>query len=484
MENIDKLIGRKREWEELEWAVQSNRSELVVMYGRRRIGKTFLVRRFFNDTYSFHFVGAHKQKRSTQLKNFREALLRFSGRQDIPLLTSWHDAFLQLAAYLETCEEKRKIVFFDEMPWIDTKGGEFVDELEYFWSNWAQNRDDIVFIACGSATSWMKEKLEDNQGGLHNRITHRIYLRPFYLSECKAYLFEHGFDWDDYQILQCYMLFGGVPYYLSLMRPYLSLAQNVDSLIFRRGGDLSDEFNELYSALFTKADRYIAIVKLLSTKREGFTRSEIEKGTGFSGGGLTKMLENLERCDFIVSYAQFGNKNKLTLFRLADFYTLFYFRYIENNHSRDEQYWQHHFADRSVASWQGFTFEEVCLRHLSHIKKGLGISGMSTEASSWRFVPSKGDERKGAQVDLVIKRADKLIHLVEMKFSETRYTVTKAYQEQLIERKALFMDATGVSNGVVITFVTPMGLSQGIRSSVVHSELTADDLFAEVGKYE
>ena len=211
MENIDKLIGRKREWEELEWAVQSNRSELVVMYGRRRIGKTFLVRRFFNDTYSFHFVGAHKQKRSTQLKNFREALLRFSGRQDIPLLTSWHDAFLQLAAYLETCEEKRKIVFFDEMPWIDTKGSEFVDELEYFWSNWVQNRDDIVFVACGSATSWMKDKLEDNQGGLHNRITHRIYLRPFYLNECRAYLKEHGFDWDDYQILQCYMLFGGVP---------------------------------------------------------------------------------------------------------------------------------------------------------------------------------------------------------------------------------------------------------------------------------
>lgn len=484
MKNIDKLIGRKREWEELEWAVGSNRSELVVMYGRRRIGKTFLVRRFFNDAYSFHYVGAHKQKRSTQLKNFREALLSFSGRQDIPLLTSWHDAFLQLAAYLETCKEKRKIVFFDEMPWIDTKGSEFVDELEYFWSNWVQNRDDIVFVACGSATSWMKDKLEDNQGGLHNRITHRIYLRPFYLSECKAYLIEHGFDWDDYQILQCYMLFGGVPYYLSLMRPYLSLAQNVDSLVFRRGGDLSDEFKELYSALFNKADRYIAIVKLLSTKREGFTRSEIEEGTGYSGGGLTKMLENLERCDFIVSYVQFGNKSKLTLFRLADFYTLFYFRYIENNHTRDEQYWQHHFADRSVASWQGFTFEEVCLRHLPHIKKGLGISGMSTEASSWRFVPSKGDERKGAQVDLVIKRADKLIHLVEMKFSETRYTVTKAYQEQLIERKALFMDATSISNGVVITFVTPMGLSQGIHSSVVHSELTTDDLFAEVGKYE
>lgn len=476
----EKLIGRQQEWQELQWALDSHRSEFVILYGRRRIGKTFLVRRFFNDRYSFHYVGAHRQKKSTQLQNFREALERYSGDRSIPKLKTWHEAFLRLENYLEQCQDVRKVVFFDEMPWIDTQGSEFVEELEYFWSKWVQDRDDIVFIACGSATSWMKDKLEDNQGGLHNRITHRIYLRPFYLSECKAYLLEHGFDWDDYQIIQCYMLFGGVPYYLSLLQPSLSLPQNVDFLIFRRGGDLSDEFNELYNALFNKADRYIAIVKLLSTKREGFTRDEIEQGTGYSGGGLSKMLENLERCDFIVSYAQFGNKTKLTLYRLADFYTLFYFRYVEGNRSRDEQYWQHHYTDRSVASWEGFTFEEVCLRHLPHIKKGLGISGMATEASSWRFTPTKDDPRKGAQIDLVIKRADKIIHLLEMKFSETPFTITKAYEQRLLERKGLFMELAGVTRGAVITFVTPRGLSKGLRSSLVHSEIIAKDLFTEV----
>ena len=473
----EKLIGRQQEWQELQWALDSHRSEFVILYGRRRIGKTFLVRRFFNDRYSFHYVGAHRQKKSTQLQNFREALERYSGDRSIPKLKTWHEAFLRLENYLEQCQDVRKVVFFDEMPWIDTQGSEFVEELEYFWSKWVQDRDDIVFIACGSATSWMKDKLEDNQGGLHNRITHRIYLRPFYLSECKAYLLEHGFDWDDYQII---MLFGGVPYYLSLLQPSLSLPQNVDFLIFRRGGDLSDEFNELYNALFNKADRYIAIVKLLSTKREGFTRDDIEQGTGYSGGGLSKMLENLERCDFIVSYAQFGNKTKLTLYRLADFYTLFYFRYVEGNRSRDEQYWQHHYTDRSVASWEGFTFEEVCLRHLPHIKKGLGISGMATEASSWRFTPTKDDPRKGAQIDLVIKRADKIIHLLEMKFSETPFTITKAYEQRLLERKGLFMELAGVTRGAVITFVTPRGLSKGLRSSLVHSEIIAKDLFTEV----
>ena len=178
MDSAEKLIGRTRECEELKWSMESHRSELIVMYGRRRVGKTFLVRRFFNDTYSFHYVGAHRQKKNVQLQNFREALMRYGHRQDVPTLENWHDAFLQLEQYLEGCKEKRKVLFFDEMPWMDTQGSDFVAELEYFWANWVQNRDDIVFIACGSATSWMKEKLEDNQGGLHNRITHRIYLRP------------------------------------------------------------------------------------------------------------------------------------------------------------------------------------------------------------------------------------------------------------------------------------------------------------------
>ena len=476
---MDRLIGRERECEELRWALESDRSEFVILYGRRRVGKTFLVRRFFDDRYSFHYVGAHKKPKATQLQNFREALLRFGPKDDVPELKTWHDAFLQLADCLDASQDRRKVVFFDEMPWIDTQGSEFVDELEYFWSSWVQSRDDIVLIACGSATSWMKDKLEDNQGGLHNRITHRIYLRPFYLSESKEYLVEHGFEWDDYQILQCYMLFGGVPYYLSLLRPYLSLPENVDSLIFRRGGDLSAEFGELYHALFRNANRYIDIVRCLSGRRQGFTRGEIEQATGYSGGGLSKMLDNLERCDFIVSYSQYGNKNKLTLYRLADFYTLFYFRYVENNRSRDEQYWQHHFMDRDVAAWEGFTFEEVCLHHLPHIKYGLGISGMATMSSAWRYVPSKSsdDQRKGAQIDLVISRADKLIHLVEMKFAEKPYVITKDYEQRLRERKALFMEVTGVSRGPVLTFITPMGLSKGQHSSIVHSQLTATDLF-------
>ena len=257
---MDKLIGRQYECQELQRALASSRSEFIVLYGRRRVGKTFLVRRFFDDIYTFRYVGSHRQSQSYQLQNFRETLIAYSGNADIPQIEDWHTAFVQLQRYLEQSPDKRKVIFFDEIPWMDTQGSGFTAELEYFWANWVQNRDDVVFIACGSATTWMKDKLEDNQGGLHNRITLRIYLRPFYLDECRAYLTEHGFDWDEYQIIQCYMIFGGVPFYLSLLQPELSLPQNVDNLIFKKGGELSNEFSELYNALFNKADRYIAVV--------------------------------------------------------------------------------------------------------------------------------------------------------------------------------------------------------------------------------
>lgn len=476
---MEKLVGRKKELQELDWAMHSSKSELILLKGRRRIGKTFLIRSFFNDKYTFHFVGAHKKNKSVQLSNFRDTLIKYSGR-DIPELINWHDAFSVLIQYLESCAEERKVIFFDEMPWADSHGSDFVEELEYFWANWVQNRDDIVFIACGSATSWMKDKIEDNQGGLHNRITHRIYLRPFYLNECKEYLQNHGFEWDDYTIMQMYMIFGGVPYYLSLLRPYLSLPQNVDNLLFVAGGDLSNEFSELYSALFKNADRYISIIMHLYTKREGFTRRQIEAATGFSGGGLTKMLDNLESCDFIVSYQQFGNKTKQTLFRLCDFFTLFYLKYMRDNRTKDEQYWQHHFMDRSVESWEGFSFEQLCLRHLPQIKKGLGISGIATEASAWRYVQQQKDAVKGAQIDLVIKRVDKMVHLCEMKFAEHPYAITKDYEEKLKLRRQLFMEVTGESRGVVLTMVTPNGLKSNTHSALIHSVITVKDLFADV----
>lgn len=474
------FIGRDLEINELNETMRSNRSEFVVIYGRRRVGKTCLVHHFFNKQYAFHYVGSRDRKKKAQLADFAKNLQKYAGLPKRPVLSCWSEAFDALAEYLETLpSEGRKVIFFDEMPWIDHKQSDFVESLEYFWNSWVTMRDDIVFVACGSATSWMVDKLIDNQGGLHNRVTRRINLHPFSLYECEQFLQKGGFQWDKYQILQMYMILGGVPFYLSLLKPHLSLIQNIDVLFFKSGSLLKDEFDELYNALFNNADKYIKIVEALAGKSSGMMRSEIEAKTGISGGQLTKMLTNLERCDFIKGFNRIGNKSKLTLYRLLDFYTLFYFKFIQRNRTMDEDYWMHNFQTHSVEAWEGFTFELVGLCHIAQIKKALGISGISTAISSWRSIPNNSTDKYGTQIDLVISRVDKIVHLCEMKFCENQYVITKDYEEQLRRRAQVFSEETHISRGVVHTLITPVGLNQGAHSGIIHSVVTAKDLFAE-----
>lgn len=477
---MDKLIGREREWLVLDEAFHSSRSELILLRGRRRVGKTFLVRSYFQDYYTFHFVGRYNKSKKEQLEAFRYELGRACGNPDLNDFTCWKDAFRALESYLEQSKDERKVIFLDELPWMDRYGNELIQELEDFWNAWATNRNDIVLVACGSATAWMRNKFEKNRGGLHRRITHRIYLRPFYLNEVKAYLEDHHIDWDDYQIMQCYMALGGVPYYLSLLKPYLSLPENIDNLMFRRGGELKDEFEELFPALFTKADKYVQTVRLLSGRRSGYTRQEIEKAINVSGGTLTTLLENLEDCDFVSRYAQYGNKERDMLYRLSDMYLLFFFRYVDGNNSMDEQFWLHNFNSRSVESWEGFAFEALCFLHLPQIKKSLGISGVATTASTWRYAGDERLGRKGAQIDLVIKRADGLHNLVEMKFARTEYEMTKDYAMRLNERRNTFSEVTGVTHGLIDTFVTPKGVKRGVNSTGIMSQVTAHGLFDDL----
>ncbi|MCF0207514.1 MAG: ATP-binding protein [Bacteroidales bacterium] len=475
---MDKFVGRNKEIKELDSIMSSNKSEFVIIYGRRRVGKTFLIQNYFDKKFTFSFVGWRNQSTKTQLERFSKAISQYSNSRKPKQPDSWTEAFDLLEEYIESIKTSdKKVIFFDEMPWIDTKQSEFVEALEYFWNSWASLRDDIVFIACGSATSWMVDKLVDNQGGLHNRITRRIYLRPFNLNETKQYLENKDIDWDYYQTIQLYMIVGGVPFYLSLLDNRLSLAQNIDNLFFKPGAVLQDEFEELYNALFSKADSYILVVKALADKREGLLRSEIEQRTKISGGTLTKILKNLERCDFVETFSQFKCKSKYTLYRLKDFFTLFYYKFINGNNTKDECFWQHASLTHSVESWEGFSFELVCYVHLLQLKKALGISGIATETSSWRYIAGPNDSTKGAQVDLIISRADKVIHLLEIKFASSKYSITKEYYERIKARKELFAQANNISVGLADTFVTPFGLSDGKYKPLIHSEITAEDLF-------
>ena len=474
----DKLIARENECRQLQRCLSSDRSEFVVIGGRRRIGKTFLVEQYFDKRYAFKFVGAHKQTTTIQLRSFAKALSKYSGKS-YKKFADWFDAFDALEEYLESLPDTggKKVVFIDEMPWIDAQRSDFVAALENFWNGWAISQENIMFIATGSATSWMMDKIVQNQGGLHARITASIYLSPFTLAETETYLRKRNIRWSRYQVLQCYMVMGGVPHYLSLLDNHESLAQNIDRLFFRDKAELRVEFDELYHAVFVNPDLYTSIGKALSRHWDGMTRNEIMKLTKVEGTQLTVALKNLEQCDFIARWSHFGNKKKDAVYRLVDFYTQFYYSFIENCNDRDEEYWTHNLKDAAIGNWMGHVFEVVCMQHHRQIKKVLGISGMYTSISTWRQHSNKDKDQHGAQIDMIIERADSMIHLCEMKFSVKPYTLKQDYLDRIERRMWAFQEATDTRLSVVNTFVTTYGLTNPDCSHLVHSEVTMDDLF-------
>ncbi len=474
---MKRIIARERECAELAACLQSERSEFVIISGRRRIGKTFLVDKFFEGKFDFKYVGGHNLRTRDQLRNFAKALKKYSKQKQIEL-KDWSEAFDALEEYLESLpNDRRKVIFVDEMPWMDTRRSNFVSALENFWNGWAASQYNIVLIATGSATSWMSDKLIKNRGGLHNRITRRLYLAPFNLHETEEYLKNRRTSWDRYEMLQCYMLTGGVPFYLDMIEPRDSMAQNVDRLCFAEDAPLRGEFEELYHAVFTDAESYIDVVRLLGQHRHGLTISEMRKELKLkSGATLTRIVDNLERCNFIGKRAVFGRKSEV-VYRLIDFYTLFYFKFIENDNSLDRKWWTHNLNKSSISAWQGLTFETICMEHHEQIKKALGISGMATEVSTWRCNADKEEGLSGAQIDMIIERADRMIHLCEMKFSQSPYNITSDYEKHLRERMYIFDVKTKNKKPLVHTFVTTFGLGEGKHHSIVHSEVTMDDLF-------
>ena len=472
---MDRLIGRLSEQALLQECLASGRSEFVVIYGRRRIGKTFLVRRFFKDKYAFSFVGMHNADKELQLAEFAKALQRYSQLPLAPTLKNWTDAFHCLQKMLEAVKDKgKKVIFLDEMPWMETPKSDFVSALENFWNGWAAMRDDIMLVACGSATSWMVDKLLHNQGGLFNRITRKIYLRPFLLREVEEYLDSKGFNWNRYQIAQAYMILGGVPFYLSLLNPRQSLLANIDELFFSgHQAMLSAEYNELYATLFKRPENYLMVIKVLAERKEGFSRQELAERTKLSGAALTKVLSDLELCDFILVYARFGNKKNNAIYRIKDFYTLFYYKYVEGQNTQDPLRWTHLSSSQQVVSWQGFSFELLCLLHLEQIKKTLGIDRILNDSSAWRSRQSDCN----TQIDLVINRADHNINLCEMKFANGLYAIDKSYEQKLLERMSIFRAETKTRCSTRLTMVTTYGVLKNKHSGLVDDEIVLDDLF-------
>ena len=475
MQYKESIVGRRHEQDILQSCLDSPKAEFVAVYGRRRIGKTYLVKQFFEEKFDFYTSGVYQISRSEQLKRWQVQLNKYSGQKKTKP-KDWFEAFDQLQSYLETLSEKeRLVIFIDELPWMDTPKSNFIRALEVFWNSWAADRKGLKLVVCGSATTWMTNKLLGDKGGLHNRVTRSIRLAPFTLAETQNYLKSNGLDWSRGEIMEAYMTLGGTPYYLSLLRPELSIRQNIDELFFSKDAPLQSEYEFLFRSLFKEANAYRKVVELLSSKLKGLTRAEILHEIKITdNGNLTTILEDLEKCDFIRRYQAFGKKQREMIYQLTDMYTLFYLRFVKGYNGLNSNEWIN-MSDQKRSTWEGYAFEQVCILHINEIRKALGISGIASDVCSWSY----RDKKQGAQIDLVIDRSDNVIDLCEMKYSDRPFELTNDYVEWLKERRDLFREQTGTNKTLHLTMVTTYGITNGKYASSIQGRVTMDDLFAQ-----
>lgn len=471
------IIGREFERQTLQELIRKEESQFCVVYGRRRVGKTYLIRETFNYKFTFQHTGMAKTGRKGQLTAFRDSL-RACGLVGCNTPKTWIEAFIMLRQLVEQAPSGKKIIFIDELPWMDTAKSGMLSALENFWNGWATARveKDIVLIVCGSATSWISKKLLKNKGGLRGRLTEKIKLSPFTLHECEKYADVAGFGMTRRDILDMYMILGGIPYYWSLMRRGYSVVQNVDELFFTENAKLADEFESLYATLFNRPEKYIKVIEALSKKKCGLTRNEIIRATKLQDGGtFSTVLEELEQCGFIRYYISINSAEQGGLFQLIDSYTLFHYHCIKKNAFADEHFWTHTCLSNEHNTWAGLAFERVCLLHTKQIKDAMKISGMLSNVCSWRT--EKTEEHGGAQVDLLFLRADGIINLFEIKYSKDPFSIDAKYARELENKLSIFRTVSRTKKAVHLTMLTSNGMTANKYSNIVMNELTADCLF-------
>lgn len=474
------MIGRKQEREELNRIYNRNKAELVAIYGRRRVGKTYLVDETFEGRITFRHAGLSPADEDSkgllklQLEHFYNSL-DIQGMEKCDKPTSWLEAFLLLEKFLLAKDDgSRQLVFLDELPWLDTPKSGFIRAFEAFWNTWACHRKNLMVIVCGSANSWIQDKLINNHGGLYNRVTYVMKLAPFNLYECEQLYKEYNVNMSRYDVVQSYMIFGGIPFYMGYVNPKMSLAQNVDNLFFNRNAVLRDEYNKLFSSVFINPEAVKNIVKLLYTRNAGFTRKEIvEKLNITDGGRLSRNLNALISSDFVIKYVPFGFGKREEHYKLIDPFCIFYLHFIEGQ-KNNEKFWQQNSTSASISSWRRFAFENVCFNHVEQIKYALGIPAVITEASAWS---KKEDDIEGVQIDLLITRNDNVINMCEIKYYSGPYKVDKDYYAKLLRRQSVLMEKVSPKVSIHSTLITTFGLVDNEYSGVFVNTITMNDLF-------
>ena len=477
------IIGRRQEIEELQELYHSGRAEFVAVYGRRRVGKTYLIDETLGDRITFRHAGlspvddnGKQNLMKDQLQHFYHSLIS-QGMRKSRQPTSWLEAFYMLQTHLKAIDNgSRQVVFIDELPWLDTPRSKFVMALEGFWNNWACHRHNLMLVVCGSANSWMLDNLVNNHGGLYGRVTYEIKLSPFTLNECEAFFQSRGIKLSRYDIVQSYMMLGGIPFYLNYFKRGFSLAQNIDRLFYAPNAKLRNEYDRLFSSVFSNPEEMKQIVKLLGCHHAGYTRQEILQKTGIDdSGSATKMLKALQASNFIMRYQPFGKGKREEAYKLTDHFCLFYLRWVEGRNSMTPDFWMLNHTSPSVTVWRGVAFEEVCLSHIQQIKAALGIAGVSSQQSAWTV--RGDDETEGTQIDLLISRKDNIVNLCEMKFYGEEFTVTKAYERKLAHRQILLSELVSRRTVIHPVLITTYGLTYNEYSGAFFHTLTLDDIF-------
>ena len=471
------IIGRKNEQDTISGCLESNRPEFLIVLGRRRVGKTYLIREFFNDHFSFYCTGIPDEKTRNQLKAFNESLISYGDNvKAIP--KDWFEAFRRLRIILEKEDIYRdkasgkKVVFFDEVPWMDTVRSDFKSAFDFFWNSWGSVQKDLLLIVCGSATSWIINNILDDKGGFHNRITKKMYIHPFNLGECEEYYKSNGISLSRDKIIESYMIFGGIPYYLNLLDKRYSLDQNIDNLIFDNSGDLHFEFDHLFKSLFKKAENHEKVIQEMIKVKKGVRRSDLAGQSGISNGeGLTNTLRELEQCGFIRKYDNLTTEKRNCFYQITDPFVIFYMNFVKNNKIKS---WESLVRKPEYYAWRGNAFEIVCLNHIAQIKGTLGISGVESMEYSWRSKKKKG----GAQIDLLIDRRDDIINICEMKCTDKEFIITDEYRKELQNKVDTFIEEVNPKKSVHVTLISSNGIKRNEYTDIVQSIIDSDKLFA------
>jgi uncharacterized protein len=472
-----KIAGRQEEIALLQKLMGKDESSFIAVYGRRRVGKTYLIRQVYENEIIFDCSGVLGESMEQQLENFWRSLNEaYPQTQPVLPPKTWIEAFFQLRAYLKTQEQDtKKVIFLDEIPWFETPRSGFLAALDGFWNQFCTKRTDIILVICGSSASWIIDRVINNRGGLHNRLTNRILLMPLTLGETKAFFELKNINLKLKDIAQIYMCVGGVPFYLKDIEAGDSVPQILDKLFYHKQAVLKNEFQNLYAALFKNNTFHEKVVEALASKNKGLTRNEIIKVTDIKGGGgLTVVLEELTQCGFIMPIYPINKAKEDCLYRLIDEYSLFYFKFLKDGKTKSS--WAQITESPVYKIWSGYAFENLCFKHIDQIKKAFGISGVIT--NEYSYVSKGNADQEGMQIDMIIDRADNCVNILEVKFHNTEFEVSESYGRQLLHKATIFQERTHIKKNVFITMLTVFGVKKNDNYlTAVTNQLLIDDLF-------